>query len=91
MAAMTAVTFALDPGDIFVPGTGVCKVLGLLPYGGAISMTVGGSIAAFNFMSHEMEAKQNGKSMMEGLVIGGAILLVLPMLVSFFTGASVCI
>ena len=90
MAAMSAVTFALDPSDLFTSGTGVCKVMGLFPYGGAIAMTVGGTMAAYNYMSHDMEAKQRGKAIMEGLIVGGAIILILPMLVSFFTGASVC-
>jgi len=90
MVAMSAVTFALDPGDIFVPGTGICKVLGIFPYGGAIAMTVGGSMAAYNYMSHDIKAKEEGKAIMEGLIVGGAIILVLPLLVSFFTGLSVC-
>jgi hypothetical protein len=90
LAAMSAIVFALSPSDLFASGSGICKVLGLLPYGGAVVMTVGGSMAAYNYMSHDAEAKQKGKAIMEGLIIGGAILLVLPMLVSFFTGTSVC-
>jgi len=93
LAAMSAVAFAADltAADLFAPGTGICKVLGLLPYGGGVSMVVGGTMAGINYMSHDQEAKQQGKALMEGLIVGGTILLVLPMLVSFFTGMSVCI
>lgn len=93
MAVMSAVAFAADvtAADLFAPGTGVCKVLGLLPYGGGVAMVIGGTMAGINYMSHEQEAKQNGKALMEGLIVGGTIFLVLPMLVSFFTGMSICI
>ncbi len=93
LAAMSAVAFAADltAADLFAPGTGICKALGLLPYGGGVAMVVGGTMAGINYMSHDQEAKQNGKALMEGLLVGGTVLLVLPMLVSFFTGMSVCV
>ena len=93
MAAMSALAFAADltAADLFAPGTGVCKVLGILPYGGGVAMVVGGTMAGISYMSHDQESKQKGKALVEGLIVGGTIFLVLPMLVSFFTGMSVCI
>jgi len=92
LAAMSTVAFAqtMTAADLFAPGTGVCKVLGILPYGGGIAMVVGGTMAGINYMSHDQESKQQGKALMEGLIVGGTIFLVLPMLVSFFTGMSIC-
>lgn len=92
LAAMSAVAFAqtMTAADLFAPGAGICKVLGLLPYGGGVAMVIGGTMAGINYMSHDQESKQRGKALMEGLIVGGTIFLVLPMLVGFFTGMSVC-
>ena len=54
-------------------------------------MVVGGTMAGINYMSHDQESKQRGKALIEGLIVGGTIFLVLPLLVSFFTGMSLCV
>lgn len=91
MLGMATLTFAAGTAaDIFAPGTGVCKILSLLPYGGVVAMTVGGTMAGINYMSHDQESKQKAKVGIEGLLIGGAVLLVLPSVIGFFMNVTVC-
>jgi len=92
MLSMTALSFAAGTAsELFAPGTGVCKMLGLLPYAGVVAMTVGGTMAGISYMSHDQESKHKAKTGIEGLIVGGGLLLILPAIVGFFFSVAVCV
>jgi len=47
-------------------------------------------MAAFNYMKGDVESRQSAKIGLEGIVVGAAILLMIPFLVQYIFGFTVC-
>lgn len=90
LLVLVGLSFASTAADLFAGGSAICKLLSLLPYGGVLAMTVGGTMAGISYMSHDQESRFKAKSGIEGLVLGGALILILPTLIGFFFGMTVC-
>ena len=90
---LAGVSFAANvtATDLISSGTPVCNILGLLPYGGGLLMMVGGSVAGYHYMKGDQESRQMAKMKLEGIMIGAGLLLLMPLLVQFVMGFSMCI
>jgi len=90
LGAMSALSFAADASDLISASSPVCKFVGLTPYAGGLLMLTAGSMAAFNYMKGDVESRQSAKIGLEGIVVGAAILLMIPFLVQYIFGFTVC-
>ena len=91
-AALAGLAFAgnVSAVELISAGSPVCNVLGLLPYGGGVLFLAGGSVAAYHYMRGDTESRQAAKFRLEGLLLGGALLLLMPLLVQYVLGFAVC-
>lgn len=91
LASVSSVSFAADSAaGLIAAGSPVCSVLGILPVFGGVVATAGGFIAAYNYMSGDQESRHRAKTGIEGILIGAGLILLLPMLVQYLFGFSVC-
>ena len=91
-AALASLSFAenMTASQLIAAGSPVCGVLGLLPIFGGVVATTGAFMAAYHFMGGDQESRQKAKVGIEGILVGAGLILLIPMLVSYLFGFSVC-
>ena len=89
-ALLGGLSFATTAADFISPASPICKLIGLLPYAGGLMMLSAGSMAAYGFMRGDVESRQGAKVGLEGIVIGAGMLLLVPMMVQYIFGFTVC-
>ena len=76
--------------ELVADGSPICKILSFLPIVGGVLATTGGFMAAYNYMSQGQESKMKATAGIEGIIIGGGLILLVPMIVGYLFGFEVC-